>query len=81
MVVSKMPYKSRRELPTRIKNHLPEHAQEIYVSAFNNAHEEYADKVKRRYTLPLEVIAHKVAWSAVKKKYHKDESGDWVENL
>jgi len=26
-----------------------------------------------------EVVAHKVAWAAVEKKYYKNEDGKWVE--
>ena len=39
--------------------------------------QEYKDPVKRRDNSPLEEIAHKVAWSAVKTKYHKDQAGNW----
>lgn len=65
-----MPYKTIRDLPPSVKDHLPEHAQEIYKEAFNHALVEYKE----------EETAHKVAWSAVKKKYHKSEKGNWVEN-
>ncbi len=27
-----------------------------------------------------EEVAHKVAWAAVKNKYHKDSSGNWQKN-
>jgi cation transport regulator len=48
---------------------LPEHAQEIYQAAFNNAWDEYGQDEQR---------AHRVAWSAVKQKYVKDDqSGQW----
>lgn len=75
-----MPYESEKDLPERVKNHLPEHAQHIYRKAFNNAWEEYKEPSKRRDpNEDQEAIAHKVAWSAVEKEYHKD--GDqWVRN-
>lgn len=64
-----MPYSKVSELPDSVKEHLPEHAQEIYRSAFNNAYEEYHHDESR---------AHRVAWAAVKEKYEKDEkSGKW----
>jgi len=64
-----MPYKTLRELPESVRNNLPKHAQEIYQAAFNNAWEEYAYD---------EEIAQRVAWSAVKQKYVKDEkTGKW----
>jgi len=71
-----MPYSSIAELPASVREHLPEHAQEIYKEAFNSAFDEYAG----RGAEGREVTAHKVAWSAVKKKYRKDEaSGKWHE--
>ena len=32
-----MPYASTEDLPVSIRAHLPEHAQEIYLHAFNHA--------------------------------------------
>jgi cation transport regulator len=73
-----MPYKTIGDLPDSIRNHLPEHAQEIYLEAFNHAWEEYSDPKKRRGTESLEVVTYKVAWAAVKKQYEKDEkTGVW----
>jgi len=62
-----MPYKSINGLPKSVKDNLPKKAQEIYMKAFNNADEQYKD----------EVIAHKVAWSAVKREYKKKDD-KWV---
>lgn len=66
-----MPYREISDLPDSVKNHLPPHAQEIYLAAFNNAWEEYAARADR------EIVAHKVAWVAVKKKYVKSGK-DWT---
>lgn len=74
-----MPYKDNKSLPDAVKKHLPKHAQDIYREAFNNAFEQYKDPNKRRTNESQEQVAHKVAWSAVEKKYHKDENGKWVE--
>lgn len=63
-----MPYATNTDLPDSVKNHLPEHAQSIYRTAFNNALEEYNSEER----------AFKVAWSAVKKEYRKEEDGQWV---
>lgn len=64
-----MPYKELTDLPEPVQEHLPKHAQEIYRAAYNCAWDEYGQDEER---------AHKVAWSAVKKKYEKDEpSGQW----
>lgn len=66
-----MPYYSTDDLPDSVRAHLPEHAREIFVAAFNNAwrqHEADPD---------VEAIAHRIAWAAVKRSYRKQ--GDrWV---
>jgi cation transport regulator ChaB len=67
-----MPYKTVDELPGPLRANLPKHAQSIYLAAFNSAFDEYKGDEKR---------VHAVAWAAVKTKYHKDEKGDWVENV
>jgi cation transport regulator len=75
-----MPYKSTADLPDKIKSHLPKHAAEIYLRAFNHAYEEYKDPKKRRDPHEGgEQVAHKVAWAAVEKKYKKGASGQWEE--
>lgn len=72
-----MPYKNIDDLPNSVTNNLPNHAQEIYLKAFNNAWEEYKDPDKRRSNESHEEVCHKVAWAAVKAKYHKSEDGSW----
>ena len=49
---------------------LPAHAQEIFKEAHSSALEQYKDPDKRRggKKESKEEVAHKVAWSAVKKK-------------
>ena len=65
-----MPYEKLTDLPDNVRYNLPNHAQEIYQEAFNSAEEQYDEEER----------AHRVAWSAVKQKYKKDEkSGEWVE--
>ena len=73
-----MPYKTKSELPDSVKDNLPAHAQEIYKEAFNSAWEQYEDPDKRRDDASREEVAHRVAWSAVKKEYVKNKSGKWV---
>jgi cation transport regulator len=63
-----MPYSSIDQLPPPIKNSLPERAQEIFVKAFNAAYEQHAGED--------EVVAFKIGWSAVKRKYEK-VNGKW----
>ena len=71
-----MPYQSVNELPESVTNVLPEHAQHIYVEAFNNAWKQYENPKKRRTRENRETVAHKVAWNAVKQQYEKDSQSD-----
>lgn len=66
-----MPYKNLKDLPERIKDNLPKHAQEIYKEAYNNAWEQYKDPKERKGKATREEVSHKVAWAAVKQKYEK----------
>ncbi len=74
-----MPYSSTTELPDGVKNNLPDHAQDIYKEAYNSAYDEYKNPSDRDGDAGREEVAHRVAWSAVKNKYEKNDSGDWVE--
>ncbi|MDZ5454502.1 ChaB family protein [Labrys sedimenti] len=62
-----MPYPTIDDLPPILRARLPHHAQEIYRAAFNHAWDGYGRCNSRR----REEIAHRVAWAAVKTKYHK----------
>jgi cation transport regulator len=59
---------------------LPEHAQQIYKKAHASALRQYKDPKKRRggKGQSVEQVAHRAAWSAVKKSYKK-EGDRWVE--
>ncbi|KON85466.1 cation transporter [Sporosarcina globispora] len=63
-----MPYDKLSDLPDSVKDNLPHHTQEIFKEAFNSASEEYDE----------EETPFKVAWSAVKKKYEKNDDDKWV---
>jgi cation transport regulator len=66
-----MPYRTNSDLPSRVRGHLPSHAQDIYRAAFNHAFAAHRDDPRQ------EEIAHRVAWVAVKRSYVK--AGDqWV---
>jgi cation transport regulator len=58
---------------------LPPHAQKIYRKAHKNALKQYKSPSKRRggKHQSEEQVAHKVAWSAVKKDYKK-KGNRWV---
>ncbi|RDW19679.1 ChaB family protein [Oceanobacillus chungangensis] len=63
-----MPYNTLSDLPESVRDNLPHHAQEIFKEAFNSASDEYDE----------EETAFKVAWSAVKQKYKKNDNGNWI---
>jgi len=71
-----MPYETLQDLPKSVSDVLPNHAQEIYQAAFNNAWDQYADPEDRQGDDSREQVAHKVAWLAVKQTYKK-ENGNW----
>ena len=62
-----MPYQTIDDLPDSVKTHLPKHAQEIFLAAFNNSKKEYGS----------EETPFRVACSAVKRDYEKGEDGKW----
>lgn len=58
---------------------LPSHAQHIYTKAHKSALEQYRSPSKRRggKRQSREQVAHKVAWSAVKKAGYRKEGDRW----
>jgi cation transport regulator len=74
-----MPYRTNEDLPSGVRDHLQSHAQDIFREAFNHAWQQYADPEKRKLGGSREDTARRVAWAAVKKKYHKAGEA-WVEN-
>jgi len=73
-----MPYKSNKELPKSVRDHLPKEAQDIYRKVFNSAHETYKKRSKRRPGTTAEQTAARVAWAAVKRSFKKNAAGKWV---
>jgi cation transport regulator len=67
-----MPYISNEALPAPLRRHLPPKAQSVYREAFNHAWTTH--ELNRR----CEEIAHRVAWAAVKRHWHKGADGNWV---
>ena len=66
-----MPYNANTDLPDSVRDHLPEHAQDIYRAAFNNAYDSLTGQAER------ERRAHMVAWAAVKRTYYK-RGDQWI---
>ena len=58
---------------------LPAHAKEVYKKAHKSALKQYKSPAKRRggKSQSREQVAHKVAWSAVKKAGYKKEGDRW----
>jgi cation transport regulator len=73
-----MPYQRLSDLPKQVRDNLPTHAQEIYKEAYNSAWEQYDEPEERRGDASREETAHRVAWSAVKRSYEKDDNDEWV---
>ena len=66
-----MPYRVNEDLPSSVRSHLPEHAQDIYREAFNHAFAAHAGEPGG------EKRSHMIAWAAVKRGYVK-EGDRWV---
>jgi len=66
-----MPYAINAALPPSVRNHLPARAQDLYREAFNAAWATYSGNPRR------EEIAHRTAWAAVKRQFHKSSDGQW----
>jgi cation transport regulator len=66
-----MPYPTNADLPASVRSHLPEHTQDIYREAFNNAFAAHADDSRQ------EEVAHRIAWAAVKRTYVK-VGNSWI---
>jgi cation transport regulator len=64
-----MPYATNTDLPRAVRERLPQHGQDIYRAAFNNAFD--------RYGPAREASAHRIAWAAVKHSYVQ-HCGIWV---
>jgi cation transport regulator len=67
-----MPYQANADLPSSVRNHLPEHAQDIFREAFNHAYAAHERDPRQ------EEAAFRIAWAAVKKRYEK-VGDEWVE--
>lgn len=69
-----VPYSSNADLPASVRGHLPPDAQDIYREAFNAAWKTYGHDPRH------EEIAHRIAWAAVKRLFHKGRDGQWEPN-
>jgi cation transport regulator len=66
-----MPYSRNVDLPPAVRNHLPQHAQDIFREVFNRAYAEHEGDPRQ------EEAAFRIAWAGVERRFVKD--GDrWV---
>lgn len=66
-----MPYNRIEDLPLSVRQHLPGHAQEIFLAAFNSAFHSHEGDPHQ------DEIAFRIAWAAVKRSYVKVD-GNWM---
>ncbi len=66
-----MPYATNAALPASVRHHLPTRAQDIYRKTFNEVWATHAENPRR------EEMAHRIAWAAVKRQFHKGGGGQW----
>jgi cation transport regulator len=70
-----MRYGNKADLPSTIRDTLPEHAQELYLQAYLRAWDEYEEG---QGYLSRETMAHQQGWTAVRHEYVQDQgTGKW----
>jgi cation transport regulator len=70
-----MRYENKSELPPTIRDILPEHAQELYLQAYQKAWDEYEEG---QGYLSRDTMAHQQGYTAVQHEYVQDEgTGKW----
>ncbi len=63
-----MTYQQLEELPNEVTEKLPQHGQQLFMTAYNAASDDGMD----------EANATQVAWNSVKNSYAEDKEGNWV---
>jgi cation transport regulator len=66
-----MRYESIEDLPSTIRDVLPEEAQEIYLEAYNESVDDYEEWEGGE--MSRESVANRDAWHAVKQEFVKNE--------
>lgn len=72
-----MCYETNDELPERVRDVLPDSAQDLYREAFNDAWERYADLADDPRAGTRRKTAHGAAWDAVNEAFEKRDD-EWV---
>jgi cation transport regulator len=71
-----MSYETIEDLPSDLRAILPREAQELYLDVYQRSWETYEEE--QGGDMGQESVAHRDAWSAVRREYVKDEgSGRW----
>ena len=63
-----MTYQQLEDLPAEVAEKLPQHGQQLFMTAYNAASDNGMD----------EKSATQVAWDSVKNSYQQDKDGNWV---
>ena len=63
-----MTYQQLEDLPSEVTEKLPQHGQQLFMTAYNAVSENGMD----------EKNATQVAWNSVKNSYQQDKDGNWV---
>jgi cation transport regulator ChaB len=66
-----MSYTDTSQLPLTIREVLPPEAQELYLTTYNGICENYKPDVHQ--TMPVESLAHQMAWDMVTREFVKDD--------
>jgi cation transport regulator len=70
-----MRYENKSELPPTIRDILPEHAQDLYLQAYQKAWDEYEEG---QGYLSRDTMAHQQGYTAVRHEYVQDQgTGKW----
>lgn len=69
--------RSSRDMPSSLEGVLPQHALKVYYKTFHNTYRLYHETEDTIEPEKIEHTARRVAWSAVKKKFHKSAKGRW----
>lgn len=73
-----MMYKKLNNLPSEIKNELPEDAQKLFLEAYRDGWQDYESPLTRDTKTSRHQASVRFAWLAVKDEYKTDKYGKWI---
>jgi cation transport regulator len=72
-----LPYYKNSDLPDHVKSGLPDHGQDLYREAYNDAWDIFRDPARRDEGRDHEACSHDHAWAAIEAKYEQNSRGSW----